>query len=274
MNDPVITIFGAGNMGRALGAGLARGGKRPDRLVLVDHNADQREAAQALGLTTAADGAPLLDHTDVVVLAIKPQGLATLCAHLKSLLMHRRPLIISVAAGARTTDINRWLGNGFCIIRAMPNTPALIGKGVTVLYGNAQMTNTDQDIAQTILQAVSQVFWINEERLMDAVTAISGSGPAYVFLFIEALIAAATTLGLPPDLATALACETVAGAGQMAATSPLAVTTLRRQVTSPGGTTEKAIDSFLADNFAAMFQRATAAACARSHELGEQLGAQ
>lgn len=271
MKNLSIGIIGAGNMGLALGSGLAAGSL--SQLAISDPHADKRRAAEQLGIATEADNEALVERVNVLVLAVKPQHLPALCRTLAPAVARRRPLIVSVAAGARTSDISRWLGGDVAVVRAMPNTPALLKAGVSVLYGNAQVTASDRTAAETVLRAVSEVFWVDHESLMDAVTAVSGSGPAYLFLFLEAFIKAGAQVGLPEGLCTALAVQTTLGAARMAQAEPDAVTELRRRVTSPNGTTEQAVKSFLADGFLDMFARAVSAAAQRSQHIGDELGA-
>lgn len=259
-------------MGLALASGLIAASVPPERLAISDPNPDKRHQAQALGLTIEPHNDALIERTDLLVLAVKPQSLHALCRAIAPAVRRRRPLVISVAAGARAADIDRWLGEEQAIVRAMPNTPALIRAGVSVLFANDRVTKEGRGAAETVLKAVSEVFWITDEALMDAVTAVSGSGPAYLFLFLEALTQAGIAAGLPHDLCTALAMETALGAARMAKASPEDVALLRARVTSPGGTTEQAIQSLLGDGFMGMFTRAISAATTRSQELGRQLG--
>ncbi|MHB8255140.1 MAG: pyrroline-5-carboxylate reductase [Acidiferrobacter sp.] len=273
MTDPSIGIIGAGNMGLALASGLVAASVPRGRLAISDPNPDKRHAAERLGITTEPDNDALVRRTDVLVLAVKPQHLQVLCRAIAPAVAVRRPLVISVAAGVRAADINRWLGGELAVVRAMPNTPALIRAGASVMFANERATKTDRQAAESVLKAVSEVFWVADESLMDAVTAVSGSGPAYLFLFLEALIAAGIAAGLPRDLCAALAKDTALGAARMAKTSPDDVALLRTRVTSPGGTTEQAIKSFLDSGFMEMFTRAILAAATRSQQLGDQLGA-
>ncbi|MHB1565690.1 MAG: pyrroline-5-carboxylate reductase [Acidiferrobacter sp.] len=269
MQNPFIGIVGAGNMGLALAAGLAD--VHGHALLLCDRQADKRAAAAERGLRTTADiGA--LTGAAIIILAVKPPQMAASCQALGQTLGAHRPLIVSVAAGIRLANLDHWLGHGLAVVRAMPNTPALINAGATVLCANPRVDADGRALAETVLRAVSRVWWLADEALMDAVTAVSGSGPAYVFLLIEALAAAATGCGLPPSLARDLVNETVLGAARMAAQGAEEVTTLRRRVTSPGGTTERAVQSLLDHGFMAMFETAIAVAVARADELGQEQG--
>ena len=272
MQNFSIGIIGAGHMGLALASGLASR-MAPERIVVSDPHPDKRQRIRDLGISAYADNGPVVARADLLVLAIKPQGLRELCAAIAHEVQSRRPLVVSVAAGIRGTDIDRWLGGGLAIVRAMPNTPALINAGISALWANDKVSARQREAAATVLGVVSEVFWLTDEALMDAATAISGSGPAYFFLMVEALTAAGVTLGLPRDLCAALAAGTAAGAGRMIHDHPEEAAALRARVTSPGGTTERAIKSLLGDGFMEMVGRAAQAARDRSRELGEQLGA-
>ncbi len=267
-----IGIIGAGNMGLALAAGLAAG-MGPERIAVSDRHPDKQQRIRDLGITAHADNDPVIAHADLLVLAVKPQGLRDLCGAIAQGVQNRRPVVISVAAGIRGTDIERWLGGGLSVVRAMPNTPALINAGVSALWANARTTPAQRQAAAAVLAAVSEVFWLENEALMDAATAISGSGPAYFFLMVEALTAAGTAMGLPRDVCAALAAGTAAGAGRMVHDHPGEAAQLRARVTSPGGTTERAIKSLLDNGFMEMCAHATQAAQLRARELGEQWGA-
>ncbi len=266
-----IGIIGAGNMGLALASGLAAGSLT--ELTVSDPNPDKRRAIEQLGVMTETDNKALVERIEILVLAVKPQHLPALCRALAPAVARRPPLVVSVAAGARTADIGRWLGADLAVVRAMPNTPALLRAGTSVLYGNALTTSAHRQAAETVLRAVSEVFWVEDEALMDAVTAVSGSGPAYLFLFLEAFIKAAADVGLPEPLCAALAIETTLGAARMAKADPQAVADLRRRVTSPNGTTEQAVKSFMADGFMDIVARAVTAAARRSQQIGDELGA-
>ncbi len=272
MHNLSIGIIGAGNMGLALASGLGPT-VAPGRLAVSDPHPDKRRKIQELGLAVHADNDALVAAANLLVLAVKPQGLRALCEAIAPAVQRQQPLIVSVAAGIRTADIDRWLGGGVAVVRAMPNTPALINAGVSVLWANDRVTQAQRDAATAVLAAVSEVFWMADEELMDAATAVSGSGPAYLFLLIEALTAAGVKAGLPHGLCAALAAGTAAGAARMVQDAPGDAALLRARVTSPGGTTEQAIKCLLDDGFMEMFARAIEAARDRSRTLGEQMGA-
>ena len=267
---PLETGFvGAGNMGQALIAGLIRGGIEPAAIGVAEPDAARaaalREQFPGLALRTAAE---LAATARTLVLAVKPQVLPALLPTLAGAIAGADPLIISVAAGVSTTKMADWLGAQTRIIRAMPNTPALIGAGIAGLFANARATAADRETAERLLGTVGTTVWVSDEEQMHAVTATSGSGPAYVFLLIEAMTAAAEQLGLDGARARELSLATVAGAARLAAGSLEGPAELRARVTSPGGTTERAITVFEEAHFRELVAKAMQAAAARSRELG------
>ncbi len=269
-DHPQLCFIGAGNMAGALIGGLIQRGHPPGRIVASDPDEDRLQAlSQQHGIRTETDNSRAASSADIVLLAVKPQVMKAVCNGLKP--GERRPLFISIAAGLREADIDRWLGGGQALVRCMPNTPALLGLGASGLHANAAVTAEQRQQAEAILQAVGITVWVEEERLLDAVTAVSGSGPAYFFLFIEALQNAATAIGLDADTASLLARQTALGAAQMALQND-DVGLLRQQVTSPGGTTERAIQSFLQADLPAIVEQAVRAADARAAELADALG--
>lgn len=231
------------------------------------------ELAALFSINITTDNQAAVQNADVVVLAVKPQVLNEVCSNIKGALQ-KSTLIISIAAGIRSTDIDRWLGNNNAIVRCMPNTPALIRAGATGLFANAQTSEAQKIIAEQILSAAGITLWIKEESLLDAVTAVSGSGPAYFFLFIEAMQQAGIQLGLDEQTAGLLAKQTALGASRMAMEGTDDPATLRAKVTSKGGTTAAAIASFEANNFQQTIQQALTAARDRAIELADELGKQ
>ena len=207
-----------------------------------------------------------------MVLAVKPQVLQDVAGDLSAALAQQRPLVISIAAGIREATLRSWLGENTAIVRAMPNTPALVQSGATALYANTRVTEQQRSLAESILRAVGLVIWVEDEDLMDAVTALSGSGPAYFFLFMEAMQAAGMELGLPADTARLLTLQTAFGAARMALESPEDAGTLRRHVTSPGGTTEAAINILQQGELQELVRRALQGAAERSKELAGEFG--
>lgn len=266
-----ITFLGGGNMAAALIGGMREKGFSAAGMQVVELNAEVRDAlTEKFGVrcTDAVDAASL--NCEVLVLAVKPQQMRAAVQPLVGQLGNQ--LIISIAAGLRVADIARWLGNYGRIVRTMPNTPALIGAGITGLYAAPEVDAEQRQLADSILAAVGSTVWVEDEAQVDAVTAISGSGPAYVFYFIEALESAALELGFDLPSARKLALETTLGAARLAARSDDAPAILRERVTSKGGTTEAALRSLEGDAVRAAISRAAQAAAARGRELGAQLG--
>lgn len=265
-----IGFIGAGNMASALAGGLlARGWSRSD-IALSD--AQPAALAAHPGLFTTADNHELLARVDVLVLAVKPQVMSAVLKPLAALAQEKRPLVISIAAGIPVASIERWLGGPLPVVRAMPNTPALVQTGATGLFANTEVSAEQKATAESILGAVGLTTWVADESLIDAVTAVSGSGPAYFFYVMEAMMAAGRELGLDDKTARALTLQTALGAAQMAITADVGPDELRRRVTSPGGTTERAVAVFDEAGLKAIFARALAACAARGGELAEQLG--
>ncbi len=275
MNSLNISFIGAGNMARSLISGLLADGRNPATIWISDRNEGQRlQLEQQFKLHTTASNIEATDNSDIVILAVKPQVIQSVCTELSESVQQKKPLVISIAAGIREQDINRWLGGNVAIVRAMPNTPSLIQTGATALYANTLVTAAQRNSAETILRAVGLTLWINDEEMMHAVTALSGSGPAYFFLFIEAMEEAARNLGLADETARLLALQTAFGATKMALESDENCATLRQRVTSPGGTTEQGIRAFEAGGLRQLVATALNAAANRSDELAEELGAQ
>lgn len=270
-----IVFIGGGNMARSLVGGLVADGYPPACIRASDPAPEQRgRLAQGFGIETTGDNEAAVADADVVVLAVKPQAMREVVAALAPALGARRPLVVSIAAGVRERDLRRWLGYEGPIVRCMPNTPALLQSGVTALFANEHVDPDQRDAAESILRAVGTVIWLDDEALMDTVTAVSGGGPAYFFLFIESLEAAAVARGMPADKARLLAIETALGAARMALESSDDPATLRANVTSKGGTTAEALAVFEHEGLRDMVDRAIGAAAGRAAELGDQLGAE
>jgi pyrroline-5-carboxylate reductase len=269
---PVIAFIGGGNMARSLIGGLIRNGTPAASITVSEPNADLRAAlARDFSVAAHAENAAAATNADVLVLAVKPQVMKTVCAGLREIVQARRPLIVSIAAGIRIEQLDAWLGGNLAIVRCMPNTPALIGAGAAGVHANARTSAMQKELAQSILSPAGHVVCIDDEAQMDAVTALSGSGPAYFFLLVEALIEAAVAQGLPRDAAQQLATQTCLGAGRMLREDGATPAELRRRVTSPNGTTQAALESFAADDFARIVARAVAAATRRGGELSSGL---
>jgi pyrroline-5-carboxylate reductase len=271
---PRIAVIGGGQMARALLGGWLQRGARAADLQVADPAQQQRAWLSAAfpGLGVHADNAAAASTADVWLLAVKPQQMASVARALAPLATGRRPLVISVAAGIRAVDLGRWLGGRVAIVRAMPNRPALIAAGVTALYADATVAAGERALAGTLLEAVGSIVWLDSEAQLDAVTAVSGSGPAYFFLLIELLEAAAIAEGLPPPVARRLAVETAYGAALLARTTAEEPATLRRQVTSPGGTTAAALAVLDAADLRGIVARAVAAAAGRAQQLSSEFG--
>lgn len=261
-----IVLVGAGKMGGALLDGWLRLGLDPRKIVVLEPHPSADVAAQAIaGLRLNPDPAGL--RPEAVVLAVKPQTAPEALPPLAPLAGHGG-VMISIMAGRTLGFLEQVFGPGTAAVRAMPNTPAAIGRGMTVAVANAAVTAAGRTLAQNLLGATGKVDWVAEEGLIDAVTAVSGSGPAYVFLLAESLARAGVAAGLPADLAARIARETVAGAGELLYRSPLEAATLRQNVTSPGGTTAAALDVLMAaDGLDPLLEKAVAAATRRSREL-------
>ena len=265
-----INFIGGGNMARAIIGGLKQNGLDMSAITVLEPAAQKRtELAQEFSVQVT-DSYTGFESTDVIVLAVKPQQLKEVCASLKPVL--RSQLVVSIAAGVRSKDISRWLGDYAAIVRVMPNTPAQIQAGISALYAMPQVSETQRGQANLILAAVGKTLWLKDEAQMDAVTAISGSGPAYVFYFIEALQDAGMALGLDAEASKLLALQTFAGASQLAVQSHEDIKTLRAQVTSKGGTTEQGILSLETANIKGIVSKAAKAAADKSVQLGDQLG--
>jgi pyrroline-5-carboxylate reductase len=265
-----ITFIGGGNMAAALIGGLIGKGHAVGAINVVEVQAEARTRLAAQHGVACADGVPAAALGSVVVLAVKPQQMRAAAESLRPLLESQ--LVISIAAGIRLADLSRWLGGYTTLVRCMPNTPALIGAGITGLYASARIGAGERAMAELILGTAGATLWVAEESMLDPVTAISGSGPAYVFYFIEALQKSAQEMGFSAVDARKLAVETFVGTARLAAQSPEDVTVLRQRVTSKGGTTERALASMEADRVKDLIVRALHAANQRAHELGEQLG--
>jgi len=273
-----ITFIGGGNMGQALISGLLASGFEPKQISVVEANAAIALKLHAdfgvQGIDTLEQIAFDFSKNNVVVMAIKPQDFNVVAKGLAAKLKHTSapsPLILSIAAGIRLQDMSRWLDQTRCV-RAMPNTPALIGKGITGLFADAEVDQSDRALAETICNAVGQAVWVDEEKLMDAVTAVSGSGPAYVFAFLEAMQSAGEKIGLDTKTARKLAYATLEGASQLAHNSDEHAGVLRERVTSKGGTTAAALDVMKQQGWQEILEKAIDAASQRGKAMGDELG--
>lgn len=273
MKNSIITFVGGGNMATSLIGGLLATGTEASHIRVVDPSANPLAARYPVACYT--DAAPALTGAEVVVLAVKPQVLASVTKGLAMYLVQPFPLVISVAAGIRSTSISQWLGHAdLSVVRVMPNTPSLVGSGASGLFANAHVSDAEHDLAESILRAVGLTVWLEDEAQLDAVTALSGSGPAYYFLFMEMLEKTGVSLGLPKETARLLSLQTAFGAAKMALESEDNAATLRERVTSPGGTTEQALRVLQEGGLQILFDKALRAAQQRAVTLAEQLGEQ
>lgn len=272
MKTTRITFIGCGNMGQSLIGGLIANGHDLGALRGAEPDANKRQAIRdQFAIEVYADNHQAIADADVIVLAVKPQTLSATVSELSGHI-RRSQLIISIAAGIRLATLGRILGIEQPVVRVMPNTPALIRTGASALYANPSVTNAQKDLAESIMRSVGLALWLDSEADMDTVTALSGSGPAYFFLVMEVLEKAAITLGLPVDQARLLTLETAFGAAKMALETDVDAATLRRQVTSPGGTTEQALKVLMEKgNIEQLFFEALSAAKHRSEELASTL---
>jgi pyrroline-5-carboxylate reductase len=269
--EGTIAFVGGGNMASALIGGLIANGFPRQSLAAAEVLAESRERlSREFGIKVCAQIADVVPAADTIVLAVKPQQMQ-LVAHVLGPLLSGQ-LVISIAAGIRSSDLARWMGGYGRIVRVMPNTPALVRAGVSGLFALDQVTAAERDRAQAILNAVGETLWVESDEMIDAVTAVSGSGPAYVFYFIEAVRRAALEMGFPAEEAQRIVLGTFAGAIKLAQSSGEDVGVLRERVTSRGGTTERALEQMQSDHVATHVVAAVHAACERAAQLGEALG--
>jgi len=268
-----IAFIGGGNMAASLIGGLVSDGYDPEHILVSDPQHQKlADLAARFGVRSVADNIDAARRADVLVLAVKPQALKQVCMGLRDTVQTHKPLLISIAAGVCESFVQEWLGGSLPLVRTMPNTPAMIQAGATVLHASPGVTTDQHNLAESILRAVGLTRWVADEKELDAVTALSGSGPAYFFLVMESMEQAGVELGLDPETARLLTIQTALGAARMAMESRDAPATLRERVTSPGGTTERALEIFNDGDLRALFRRALAGARDRSEELSKLLG--
>jgi pyrroline-5-carboxylate reductase len=267
-----IAFIGAGNMATSIIGGLIAKGVPPRSIIASD------PYPQSLAKLTATapvrvtnDNNEAISNADVVVLAVKPQVMKPVLEALEPAAQDNKPLFISIAAGIESRSINKWLGGNMAIVRCMPNTPALVQTGATALYANEHVQDQQRENAHQILRAVGIALWVNDENQLDAVTAVSGSGPAYFFMVMEAMQRAGEQLGLTPDIARQLTLQTALGSAQMAIASDVDAAELRRRVTSPNGTTFEAIKVFENGGLQSLFTEAMTACRDRSISLADEM---
>ncbi len=273
MMNRKLAFVGGGSMAQSMIGGLLANDYDPELIRVSDPDARQREAlSRDFPVMITEDNLACIDSVDVITTAVKPQNMKQVLISLHQYLKPSSQLLISIAAGIRTKDMMRWVDCDIPLIRVMPNTPALIGYGASVLFANQNVRLSQKNMAQNIMQAVGEIAWVENEDLLDAVTGISGSGPAYFFRFIEIMINAAQKNGLDPELSKNLVLQTALGAAQLAKNSNLSAGELREQVTSKRGTTEAALNFMENSRIEAVLEDAISAAIARSKELASELG--
>ena len=267
-----IAFIGGGNMASSLIAGLVADGYESGRLIVSEPDPDRMgRLVERFQVTRAADNQDAAGQAEVLVLCVKPQVARQVCEDLAAIVQERRPLVISIMAGIRVRLLRTWLGEGAALVRTMPNTPAMLQAGATALYASREVAPHQRNEAESVLRAVGLTRWVEDEGLMDTVTALSGSGPAYFFLIMEILEQSATDLGLDPESARLLTIQTALGAARMAMESRESPQSLRERVTSPGGTTERALATLEAGGLRDLLGRALQSAHDRSIELSQML---
>lgn len=272
MKDQVIGFIGGGNMASSLVGGLLMDGFAAQNLWVADPSTEKLTRLEKRGVNTTTHNPLVAEKADVVVFAVKPQNMREAVEGVSAEINRHKPLLVSIAAGIRTEALSRWLNYPAAIVRCMPNTPALVQSGATALYANAQVSAEQRNTAESVMRAVGLTVWVEEEGLLDTVTALSGSGPAYFFLLMEAMEKAACQLGLDPRAARLLTQQTALGAAKLALESNESPAELRKRVTSPGGTTQKALEVFERADLSASVFEALRAAKERSIELSNELG--
>ena len=265
-----IGFIGAGNMAGSLAGGLIAKGYDANRIIMSDLNTEALASVKHdLAVNTSSDNNEVLAAADVLVLAVKPQVMKTVVEGLRPGIQNRQPLIVSIAAGITIESLSNWFASDLPIVRCMPNTPALVQAGATALYANPKVSEQQKKLAKDILDSVGIALWVNKESDIDAVTALSGSGPAYYFLVMEAMISAGEKLGLDPQICRDLTLHTALGSAKMAIASDDEPAILRQKVTSPGGTTERALEYLQGGGLVALFEQAIEGARDRSVELSK-----
>jgi len=268
-----IAFIGGGNMAVSLIGGLIADGFDPRNIAVADIDKDQRETlARRFAVQTYDNAKAAAQFGDTVLLAVKPQVLKPVAQDIASVIQNRKPLVISIAAGIRTTDIQRWLGGDAAIVRAMPNTPALVQCGASGLFANAAVSRKQREDAETVLRATGLTVWMDDEELINAVTALSGSGPAYFFRMMESLEAAGQNLGLSRQAAHILTLQTALGAAKLAMEGSEDIAALRQSVTSPGGTTEQGLRVLQERDIDGLFNAVLQAAYERAKQLADDWG--
>ncbi|TNE76939.1 MAG: pyrroline-5-carboxylate reductase [Gammaproteobacteria bacterium] len=271
MSKPNLTFIGGGNMATSLIGGLVEKGYPANAITVTDPIEESRaRLAQQFGVNTSDDNIAACSTAEVIILAVKPQVMKTVATGLAGALDHQ-PLVVSIAAGISMASLSQWLGGNLPIVRCMPNTPALVQTGASGLYANNLVSTAQKQLTGDILSAVGVACWLDTEADIDAVTAVSGSGPAYYFLVMEIMERIGVELGLTPEVARQLTLQTALGAAKMALASDVDSAELRRRVTSPGGTTQRAIETFQRGDLEALFREAMQGAVERAREMATEL---
>ena len=270
--SPTISFIGAGNMASAIIGGMLDSGfKAANIWVSAPDDNHLQSIRKQFGVSVTTDNRYCAEQADMVVLAVKPQVMASVCSDIAPVVQNTRPLMVSIAAGLEASTLDEWLGGGLPLVRVMPNTPSLVGKGAAGLYANDQVKEKQKAMVESVFNSIGSALWVDDESLLHAVTALSGSGPAYFFLMLEALEEAATDAGIAGETARALAIQTMAGAAEMAGRSEHDPGQLKRNVMSPGGTTEQAIQTFEEGGMRDLVKKAYSAAYKRSGEMAKEL---
>ncbi|MEP1584420.1 MAG: pyrroline-5-carboxylate reductase [Marinobacter sp.] len=270
--SPTISFIGAGNMASAIIGGMLDSGfKAANIWVSAPDDNHLQSIRKQFGVSVTTDNRYCAEQADMVVLAVKPQVMASVCSDIAPVVQNTRPLMVSIAAGLEASTLDEWLGGGLPLVRVMPNTPSLVGKGAAGLCANDQVKEKQKTMVESVFNSIGSALWVEDESPLHAVTALSGSGPAYFFLMLEALEEAATDAGIAGETARALAIQTMAGAAEMAGRSEHDPGQLKRNVMSPGGTTEQAIQTFEEGGMRDLVKKAYSAAYKRSGEMAKEL---
>ena len=275
MINTKVGLIGGGNMGRAIAGGLLRGGMHATDLMVAEPLPEQCDVLrqELYGILVTDNNQAVAAAVETLLFSVKPQILKPVCENVAAIVQEKRPLIMSIAAGPTIDDIDQWLGGGLSVVRVMPNQPALIDQGISVLFANDRAAAAERDLAEKIMTAVGQVVWLDSEAKMDAVTAISGTGPSYFYLLIDCMIEAGLKYGIDPEIARELAVETARGATSLAAAETESMASLIERVRSPGGTTTAAFEQLDSANVRGIFAAAIDAAEQRAAELALEASA-
>lgn len=275
MINTKVGLIGGGNMGRAIAGGLLRGGMHATNLMIAEPLPAQCERLrqELYGIMVTEDNKAVAAAAETLLFSVKPQILKPVCEDLAEVVQQSRPLIMSIAAGPKIDDIDRWLGGGLSVVRVMPNQPALIDQGISALIANERTNEPGRDMAEKIMTAVGQVVWLDSESKMDAVTAVSGTGPSYFYLLIDCMINAGIKFGIDPETARTLAVETARGATSLASAETESMSALIERVRSPGGTTTAAFEHLDASDVRGIFATAIEAAERRAAALAKEAAA-